>query len=285
MLRRYWIDPYRREVVTRYTVEAPKLPVGRAVRIAVIADLHASTGFMPLHRVNRVVAVTQGLDADLVLLLGDYLAEHGRFQTPIPLDQTVSALGKLSAPLGVHAVLGNHDWWDDPAAQDGQTPLPNVATLLNGAGVTVLHNGALKLPVPDAEIWLAGLGCQTAFWAPKRKHRSSHDIAKTLAKVPHDALHILMAHEPDIFPQLPDRVCLTLSGHTHGGQVKIFGTRPVVPSKYGARYAYGQVQEGRKTLITSGGLGCSKAPLRFGMVPEVLLVTLVGTAAPHPSIS
>ena len=90
-----------------------------------------------------------------------------------------------------------------------------------------------------------------------------------------DAPVILLAHEPDIAASVPERVALTLSGHTHGGQLRLFGWSPVVPSRYGNRFAYGHVRE-RCDLIVSGGLGCSIMPLRLGMPPEVVVVTLRG---------
>jgi predicted MPP superfamily phosphohydrolase len=96
-----------------------------------------------------------------------------------------------------------------------------------------------------------------------------------LAKVTDDAPVILLAHEPDIAISVPERVTLTLSGHTHGGQLRLLGWSPVVPSRYGNRFAYGLVRE-RCDLIVSGGLGCSIMPLRLGMPPEVVLVTLRG---------
>jgi uncharacterized protein len=83
-----------------------------------------------------------------------------------------------------------------------------------------------------------------------------------------------LAHEPDIFPKVPNRVALTVSGHTHGGQVRLAGFSPVVPSKFGNRYAYGHVVERDRHLIVSGGLGCSILPVRFGVPPEVVLVEL-----------
>jgi predicted MPP superfamily phosphohydrolase len=83
-----------------------------------------------------------------------------------------------------------------------------------------------------------------------------------------------MAHEPDIFPKVPDRVALTLSGHTHGGQVRLFGWSPIVPSEFGNRYAYGHVIEDGRHLIVSGGLGCSILPVRFGVPPEIVIVEL-----------
>jgi predicted MPP superfamily phosphohydrolase len=86
---------------------------------------------------------------------------------------------------------------------------------------------------------------------------------------------VLLAHEPDIFPDVPERVALTLAGHTHGGQIRVPMVPPVwVPSRYGARFAYGHIVERGRHMIVSGGLGCSKVPLRLGMPPEVLRVEL-----------
>ena len=100
------------------------------------------------------------------------------------------------------------------------------------------------------------------------------DLNATLAKVTDDAPVILMIHEPDAFTEVPSRVALTLAGHTHGGQVRIFGYSPVVPSAYGNRFAYGHVVEDGRHLIVSGGLGCSVLPVRFGVPPEINLIEL-----------
>jgi predicted MPP superfamily phosphohydrolase len=95
-----------------------------------------------------------------------------------------------------------------------------------------------------------------------------------LRQITDDARVLLMAHEPDIFPKVADRVALTLAGHTHGGQVRILGYAPVVPSRYGDRYVYGHKVEQGRHLIVSGGLGCSTLPIRFGSPPEIVLVDL-----------
>ncbi|MEO1695594.1 MAG: metallophosphoesterase, partial [Pseudomonadota bacterium] len=105
------------------------------------------------------------------------------------------------------------------------------------------------------------------------------DLPKTLASLKDDAPAILLAHEPDIFPDVPARYGLTLSGHTHGGQVQFFGWAPKVPSIYGARYLHGRVTEADprgvdRDLIISGGIGCSGAPIRFGRPPELVVVDL-----------
>jgi len=103
------------------------------------------------------------------------------------------------------------------------------------------------------------------------------DLGATLAKVTDGAPVILLAHEPDIAVRVDERVTLMLSGHTHGGQVRLFGWSPVVPSRYGNRFAYGHVRE-RCDVIVSGGLGCSMVPFRLGMPPEIVVVTLRGGA-------
>ena len=128
--------------------------------------------------------------------------------------------------------------------------------------------------------WLAGLGDQLAY-VPAKRFRpvpriGIDDLAATLAKVTDDAPVILLAHEPDIAMRAPARVALQLSGHTHGGQVRLFGWSPVVPSRYGNRLAYGHMRV-NCDVIVSGGLGCSIMPFRLGVPPEIVLVTLGGS--------
>ncbi len=100
------------------------------------------------------------------------------------------------------------------------------------------------------------------------------DLAGTLALTTDDAPIVLMAHEPDIFPKVPDRVALTVCGHTHGGQVRVLGFAPYVPSKFGDRYVYGHIVEDGRNMIVSGGLGCSGLPVRFGAPPEIVMIEL-----------
>ena len=150
-------------------------------------------------------------------------------------------------------------------------------------GIRVYENDAIRMEKNGRAFWLAGLGDQLAL-LPYRKYgrtawQGMDDLPGTLAKITDDAPILLMAHEPDIFPKVPSRVSVTLSGHTHGGQVRLFGWSPIVPSRYGNRYAYGHVIEPREdgpatSLIVSGGIGGSILPVRFGMPPEVGLLEL-----------
>jgi len=177
----------------------------------------------------------------------------------------------------VHAILGNHDWWDDRAAQRTRKGPVLGRRMLERAGIPVYENDATRLVKDGRRFWLAGLGDQLAFIQGRRKRgtrrfKGVDDLDGTLAKVTDQSPVILMAHEPDIFPRVPERVSLTLSGHTHGGQVRLLGFSPMVPSRYGNRYAYGHVVEHNRHLVVSGGLGCSILPVRLGVPPEIVLV-------------
>jgi len=131
----------------------------------------------------------------------------------------------------------------------------------------------VRLEKDGAAFWLAGLGDQEAFWTPTVPF-GRDDLASTLRQVTDDAPVVLMAHEPDIFPRVPDRVSLTVAGHTHGGQIRIFGYAPIVPSRFGNRYVYGHVVEQSRNLVVSAGLGCSGVPVRFGAPPEIVMIEL-----------
>ncbi len=270
-------------LVTRYRVSPPRWPAGLSVKLAVIADLHACEPWMGRERIRRIVASTNALGADCVLLLGDYVAGRGmmRYADAIAEKDWARELGRLKAPLGVHAVLGNHDWWADIDVQRSRRGTPAASLALQDAGIPVYENVSVRLEKDGGAFWLAGLGDQEAFWSaearrqrPFRRFDGSDDLGGTLGQVTDDEPVILMAHEPDIFPRVPDRVALTVAGHTHGGQIRILGYAPVVPSRFGNRYVYGHVVEHNRNLIVSGGLGCSGVPVRLGAPPEIVMIEL-----------
>lgn len=275
----FGVEPLMRLVVTRYRVTPPGWPAGQRLTLCALADIHACEPSMTAERVRGIAAAANALAPDITVLLGDYV--RGRRQGwSVPEAQWAAALGTLRAPLGVHAILGNHDWWDDPEAQRrGSGPtLSEIA--LRDAGIAVYNNDAVRLQKGGLSFWLAGLADQIAL-LPRvgRRHLVGFDdLEGTLAQVTDDAPVILLAHEPDVFPKVPARVALTLSGHTHGGQVRVLGYSPVVPSRYGNRYAYGHVVENDRHLIVSGGLGCSIVPVRVGVPPEILLVEIGASA-------
>lgn len=248
---------------------------------------------MTVERIERIVTRTHALAPDAILLLGDYVVGNrlGRIGRPLDYGSWTKALSGLRAPLGVHAVLGNHDWWDDADAQARRGGPVRARVTLERVGVPVYENDVVRLQKGTEPFWLAGLGDQWAFWprVRRRGRRPSEmtgmgvdDLAGTLAKITDSAPVILMAHEPDIFLEVPGRVSLTVSGHTHGGQVRLFGYSPIIPSRYGRRFDYGHIVEHdgegpnrvEKNLIVSGGLGVSGVPVRFGVPPEIVVIEI-----------
>jgi hypothetical protein len=285
-------EPFRL-AVTRYRVNPPNWPRGLSLRLAIIADLHACEPWMPEERIRQIVARTNALEPDATLLLGDFVVGNklGRIGRSLAYPTWSRVLAGLRAPLGVHAVLGNHDWWDEPDPYRREHGPVRSRLALEDVGIPVYENDAVRLQKDGQSFWLAGLGDQWAFWPRfrRRARRPSEvkgfmgvdDLPATLAKVTDDSPVVLMAHEPDIFPRVPARVALTISGHTHGGQVRLFGYSPVVPSRYGQRFAYGHIVERdeadrAKSLVVSAGLGCSGVPVRFGMPPEIVVIEIGG---------
>ncbi len=251
------VEPGR--VVTRES----RLPIARwpadlaPLRIAALADLHTGAPHITMDKIREIVASVNAARPDLIVLLGDYVIHGvvgGRF---VPIEQTAEALRELTAPLGVFAVLGNHDWWHDG---------PRCARALEAAGIRVLEDAAAKVTGRGRPLWIAGVS--------DARTRPA-DIGRALAAVPAAAPVIVLTHNPDVFVRMPDRVLLTLAGHTHGGQVNlpVLG-RLIVPSRFGERYAIGHVHEEGRDLFVSPGIGTSIVPVRFRVPPEISLVTV-----------
>lgn len=277
------VEPGWRLNVTRYAVSPPGWTPGLRLSIGVIADVHAGGPMMPAERIRAIAEQTNALKPDVIVLLGDFTASHKLKTRRVTPEEWSQALSVLEAPLGVHAILGNHDWWDDLAAQrSGKGPVLG-RRMLERVGIPVYENDVVRLEKNARPFWLAGLGDQLALIKGRRKRafrkfQGVDDLNGTLAKITDDAPVVLLAHEPDIFPRVPERVALTLSGHTHGGQVRLLGFSPMVPSRYGNRYAYGHVCENNRNLVISGGLGCSILPVRLGVPPEIVMVDVESAA-------
>ena len=254
--RALWWEP-RHVRVTSRALALPRWPERLdRLRIAVIADLHTGAPHVSLSKVRRVVTRVNRERPDLVALLGDYVDFRVAGATRIPMEAVASALGRLSAPLGVVAVLGNHDW-----TEGGR----EMASALRGAGVTVLENDAISV---ERGLWVAGVAD-----AGSRQP----DLPAALAAPPADAPVVLLSHNPDVFRYVTERVSLTLSGHTHGAQVDLpFVRDRMTPSRFGAHYAGGVFEERGRLLFVSRGVGTSRLPVRFRAPPEVALLELSG---------
>ncbi|HZQ15123.1 MAG TPA: metallophosphoesterase [Pseudolabrys sp.] len=253
-------------VVTDYTLSPPGWRRGQRLTVTAIADLHAGGPNMGIARVRAVVDAAQALKSDLIVVLGDYFATHRFVTERVAPAAWAAELARLSAPLGVYAILGNHDWWYAEAA---------VRAAFAGIPVPLLENDALLIGREGERFWLAGLGDQLAHYVSPGRFLGADDLPGTLARVTTGDPVILLAHEPDIFTRVPERVALTVAGHTHGGQIRLPLLAPVwAPSQYGARFAYGHIVERGRHMVVSGGLGCSKVPLRLGVPPEIVRITL-----------
>lgn len=250
-----WLEPSSLRV-SAYTVPQPA-PMLKGLRIAVISDLHAGSPYIDTAKLDRLVAMTNAAKPDLILLTGDYVITNvvgGRY---MPIDTVVAHLKGLHAPLGVYAVIGNHDRWDNA---------DHIVSAFRAEGVSVLENAHVMLPPPRNGIALVGLG---------DRENGGPKVKRSLAGITGPAL--CFVHSPDVFPRLPPTCALTVAGHTHGGQVWLpFLGRPAVSSvsRFGQRYAIGVIRENNKTLFVSSGVGTSILPLRFGVPPEISLLTL-----------
>ncbi len=245
-----------RLAVRELDLELPHWPVRLdGLRAAVVSDVHAGT---PGVDVARVVARVQRAKPDLVLLLGDYVDPTVMGGTRPSPAAVAEQLAELHAPLGVFAVLGNHDW-----AHTG----PAMGNALRAAGVPVLEDEAVRLDARDGPLWIAGIADEES-----RNPR----VGTALAGVPDGEPLLVLAHDPDPFPYVPARASLTVSGHNHGGQVDLPWLRArVMPSRHGERYKAGHVVEQGRHLFVSRGIGTSRVPVRFRSRPEIPVLRLV----------
>jgi uncharacterized protein len=261
------LEPRFGLIVKKWTVAHPAWPASAPpLRIGVLTDIHAVEPWMDARRIGEIVERMNAQRPDIIVLLGDYVnALRPRYYSSlVPVREWSAALKDLHAPLGVYAVLGNHDWWSGD--------IPAIRSALRRAGIVLLEGSAIKVRRERFSFWIAGLDDLIA-----ANSRGFENLWVALDKVTDNAPIVLLAHEPDIFSIVPERVTLTLAGHTHGGQVYIpLVGRPILHAgmaRY-AKYAYGHIQEGGKHLIVSSGLGLSNFPVRFLVPPEIAIVTL-----------
>jgi uncharacterized protein len=246
-------------------LELPAWPPALAgLRVAVIADLHAGSPQIDEERIEQIVDLVNAQSVDLVALLGDYIDPTVALGDWIEPERIAARLGRLESRLGTYAVLGNHDW-SHAGARMGQA--------MRDAGIELLENRAVGVNA-GAGLWIAGLGDLL---------KRTADLEGTLAQVPDDAPVLLFSHNPDVFPQVPPRAALTLSGHTHGAQVDIPVLRDkLTPSRFGARYTGGHIVEDGRHLYVSDGIGTSRLPVRFRAKPELPVLELqASTSASH----
>ncbi len=239
--------------ITRQSLGLRQWPAAfEGLKVAFLTDLHCGA-LTPLSFVARVVAETNRLKPDLILLGGDYVTKGTDYVRPV-----VELLAKLQAPLGVYSVLGNHDCLAAPDM---------ITSALKQAGIVDVNNGGRWLTSGRDRIRIAGVG---DLWEDKQ------DLQAALSGATADDAVILLSHNPDYAMQLHDpRVRLVLSGHTHGGQICLPKIGAVLTnSNYGQRLVSGLVEFDTFKLYTSRGLGTVVVPMRYRCPPEITLLTL-----------
>ena len=263
--------------VSRHAVTLPNLPEqAESLRIVQISDLHAG----PLFRaaaVRRIVRLASSLRPDVVVLTGDFVS----YRSIGYLPDAARELARLRAPSGVFAALGNHDHWEDA---------PRVRADLRKVGIRVLVNENVRL---RNGLFLAGVDDLMS---------GEPDLGRTLDSIPRRQALIILSHNPTVLPELADRSCLILAGHTHGGNVALpfLGPRGTmalpgiswfaklwealgVRARGGRleavatyRYPAGWYAEGRARMYVSRGVGVNQAtPLRLNCRPEIAVFDLI----------
>lgn len=243
-----WLDVVRLDMPLRNLPE-----VFADFTIAQISDLHFGP-FVTPEMIDPVVDVVLGLNPDAVVITGDLISrvDHGE------PDMIVQTLSRLQAPDGVHAILGNHDWWVNGSL---------VAASLRRAGVSVLSNQHITWQRGGQSLYLAGVD---DVWCGK------NDFTETMSGIPPGAAVIALVHEPDYADVVANdpRVILQLSGHSHGGQVRIPFVGGLWFPSFAKKYTMGQYQIRDLKLYTNRGIGMVSRPIRFACRPEVTLFTL-----------
>lgn len=254
----FFIEPNR--LVTRHrTLHINQWPSGLSdLKIAVLSDIHAGGWAIDDRKIRLIVERTNQLQPDLIVILGDFVHGDGRRDPHAVAPEVFApALKDFRAPLGVYSVLGNHDWW-----YDGE----RVRSALEANGIKVLENEVARIEARGTSFWLAGLA---DLWTRRQR------VEETIAGIPQGETVIALTHNPDIFPILPQRVPLLIAGHTHGGQVRLPLLGSVVHvSKFKDRYEAGHIVEDGHHLFVTTGIGTSIIPVRFGVPPEIVLVTV-----------
>ena len=227
--------------------------------VAVLGDFHYDP-FFSVHPLHAAIPMVNNLRPDLIVLVGDFVSVPtigSRKKAAFAAEPCARLLNGLAAPHGLWAVLGNHDALTDPR---------HVRRALQAENIQVLENHSEPIERNGARFWLAGVNDVLSYTA---------DLPKTLRSVPAGEAVILLAHEPDyadVVARFP--VDLQISGHSHGGQIRL----PLLPPLYlpplAQKYILGTYRVGDLTLYTNAGLGTVTIPMRLNCPPEITLVTL-----------
>ena len=251
----YW-NATRDPIVRKASVEVAAWPVGQPpLTILLLSDTHVAGPDMPPRRLVRIVADLNRLRPDLVLVAGDLVSEKRAATHIYTAAEAVAPLAGLRAPLGVVVAPGNHDHWFAPDA---------LRSELEQRGLRVLQNEAVRL----GPLIVGGVDDD---------YSGHDDVPATFAAMDRlgPGVPLLLTHSPDIVPSVPRPVAAIFAGHTHCGQIRfpLVGAISYV-SRYGDRFACGDIRDGDQRVFVGAGLGTSILPLRYRTPPDVWLVTI-----------
>ncbi len=243
-------------------IRIPRLPEAfHNFRIAQMSDIHFGP-YLGEGRLRRALGLAKSFQPDLLALTGDFVSSPlGRRNGPAGAHFAEPCADVIARWSGVRqvAVLGNHDHWNGADF---------VAAALDERGIRVLRNESFPIERQGKRLWIAGVDD-----VGERKA----DLRRALSTVAPGETTLLLAHEPDyadFVAKFP--VDLQLSGHSHGGQVRIPGVGPIILPKLARKYHTGFYRIHDLQLYTSSGIGVISPPVRFNCPPEVSLITLLG---------
>ncbi len=261
----FLIEPNRPRVV-RLEIELRRWPAQlEGFTIVLLSDFHYDLHFSA-HPLKAAVGMVNALRPDLIVLTGDFVTvpsfDGSEEKEAAKAEPCAALLRQMRAPHGLWAVLGNHDYDTDP---------DRVTSALLSHGIPVLANRSVPIEFKGARFWLSGLNDVLS--------RTS-DLNATLANVPREEATVLLAHEPDFADHAARYpIDLQLSGHSHGGQVRIPFLPPLYLPRMARKYYMGLYRIGPLTLYTNPGLGTIELPIRLNCPPEITLLTLRRSAA------
>ena len=244
-------------MLSQKNLKIPRWP-GPPLKIAFFSDLHAGSPHIDDAYIKNLILRINKMSPDLILIGGDLVINGVIGGVPIPIEILAPMLKELRAPLGVYAVLGNHDWWNGGV---------RIKESLEKTGIAVLDNKAKLIKVGDEfNFWLVGIGDD---------YTDHANVDLAISQITSNAPRVLFMHDPSAIFQVKNKFSVALAGHMHGGQVYIPGIGAIItPGSAPKEWASGWVDFQFGSLFVSKGIGTSIIPIRLNTLPEFVILDL-----------